>query len=136
MKIVGSVLWFFLLCGIACAQTYPQGATPIVAVGTGTTGSVSATLQAPSGVTTRTVFICGFEVSVVGGTANAAVTVSGLVGGTTMTFQLTSATAAQNLIQPLNPCIPANGVNTNIVVNAPGFSGASADDVNAWGYVQ
>src|SRR4051794_9337952 len=45
---------------------YPFGATPITGNATGTTGAVVGTL---AGAASKTTFICGFDVSAVGGTA-------------------------------------------------------------------
>lgn len=112
---------------------YPQGATPVTALGQGSTAAATATLPA---ATNKTTFLCGFQIN-----ANA-------------TAQVTGAGAASNLIgnnfpflHPIlaapnigdfqrifNPCIPATGPNTTIPVvsGTPGAGGAV--DVYAWGY--
>src|ERR1019366_2943021 len=67
---------------------YPGGATPITGNSTGTTGAVTGTLAAASAKTT---YICGFDVSAIGGTAAIGpITVAGLVGSS-MVFQLASS---------------------------------------------
>lgn len=111
---------------------YPVGSTPITAVGTGTTGAVTATLAAAANTIT---YICGFDVSAIGGTATLGpITIATLTGGTTFTYQLASAAAGTTLGRTFTPCIPGNAVNSTIAVATTADGTASAVDVNAWGY--
>lgn len=117
---------------VAVAPTsYPAGATPATGIGTGTTGAVVGTLAA---VALKTTYICGFDVSAVGGTAAVGpIVVAGLTGGS-FTYQLNSAAAAVNFGKVFTPCIPASAVNTAITVTTTADGTATAVDVNAWGY--
>lgn len=125
---------FVLFLQSAHAQVYPQGASPIANAGAGTTGAVVATLPA---FANRTTFICGFDVSALGGTATVGpITVTGLVTAQTFTYQFSSTAAGATLNRLFSPCIPGNAVNTAIVVTTTADGTASAVDVNAWGYVQ
>jgi hypothetical protein len=110
---------------------YPYGAIPITGNGAGTTGAVVGTLAAAAG---RTTYICGFNVSAIGGTAVVGpVTVAGLVGSS-MVFQLSSLAAGANFSQAFVPAIPASAANTAITITTTGDGSASAVDVNSWGY--
>lgn len=105
----------------------------VIGVGTGTTGAVTGTLAAAAG---RTTFICGFDVSVIGGTAAVGpITITGLIGGT-FTYQFSSLAAGNTLSRTFTPCIPASAVNTAIVTTTTADGTASAVDVNSWGYQQ
>jgi len=72
MKRLGLLLCALVLLFTGAVATYAapvvstQPAITVVAAGTGTTGAVTATLAGASG---RTTFICGFQVSAIGGTA-------------------------------------------------------------------
>lgn len=118
------------------SSQYPVNAvttapTAITGRGTGTTGSVVGTLTATA---TATTFICGFDVSAVGGTAAVGpVVVAGLVGGS-FTYQMNSAANAVLLSRQFSPCIPASGVNTSITVTTTADGTATAVDVNVHGY--
>lgn len=122
----------------APAGPYPSGATPITAAsGNVAAATATATLAATSGKTT---YICGFTATAGGATAVATVdlTVANVVTGT-MTFSYSAAATANSpsppLVVPLNPCIPANAVNTTIVVTLPSLGAGNAHAaVNAWGY--
>lgn len=112
---------------------YPTNATPITGIGTGTTGAVVGTLAAAAGVTT---YICGFDVSAIGGTAAVGpVVVSGLIGGS-FTYQLSSSATGNTLSRTFTPCIPASAANTAIAVTTTADGTATAVDVNASGYRQ
>lgn len=108
-------------------------ATPITGNATGTTGAVVGTLAGTSGKTT---YICGFNVSSVGGTApSSPITVAGLVGSSQVYQTPINATGGQILVaQNFNPCIPASAANTAITVTTTAAAGATAVDVNSWGY--
>jgi hypothetical protein len=105
--------------------------TPITANSTGSTGAVVGTMAATASVTN---FLCGFDVSAVGGTAAVGpITVAGLIGSS-MVFQLTSTAGGVTLPVIFNPCIPASAANTAITVTTTADGTATAVDVNAWGY--
>jgi hypothetical protein len=100
------------------------------AVATGTTGAVSASMSAPA---SKLLFLCGFDVSAIGGTADVGpITVTGLTGGT-FTYHLASSAGGVTLNRSFSPCIPASAVNTAIVVATTADGTASAVDVNVWG---
>src|SRR5216684_864944 len=107
--------------------------SPITASATGTTAATAATLAATSSVTT---FICGFNVSTIGGTAaSSPVTVAGLIGSSQVYQMPLNTTTGQILItQNFNPCIPASAVNTAITITTTAAAAATAVDVNSWGY--
>jgi hypothetical protein len=113
------------------------GSGPIIQINgnaQGTTGAVVATLAA---VAAKTTFICGFDVSAIGGTAAVGpVTVAGIVGSSQI-YQVTS-TAVGVLFGPMNfnPCIPASAPNTAITITTTADATATAVDVNSWGYQQ
>jgi hypothetical protein len=116
---------------ISLSSQYPSGSTAITGNSTGTTGAVVGTL---SGASAKTTYICGFNVSGIGGTAAIGpVTIAGLIGSS-MVFQLTSAAAAVNFSHSFNPCIPASATNTAITVTTTADGTATAVDVNSWGY--
>jgi hypothetical protein len=117
------------------AAGYPAGATPTTGNATGTTGAVVGTL---AGVANKFTYICGFNVSSVGGTAaSSPITVAGLVGSSQVYQTPVNATAGQVLVtQNFNPCIPSSAVNTAITVTTTAAAGATAVDVNSWGYQQ
>lgn len=115
------------------AAGYPAGATPIVAVGAGSTASVAAAIAGASG---KTSYICGFQISSLGGTATSGpVTMTNV--SATMTFQLgvNSGTAtATNFTQTFSPCLPSTTVNTTITVATTANASGTAVDVQVWGY--
>ena len=122
------------LCNPGPSGCVPQGtysmSGTVVGAGTGTTGAVTATL---AGVTGKTTYICGVQVSSTGSGASA-VTVTPLgTGVATFTYQLT---APGNFSMLYNPCVPANAQNTAITVTSGANGTATAVDVNAWGYQQ
>jgi len=112
---------------------YSASTVALTGNGAGTTGAVVGTLGAATGKTT---YICGFDVSAVGGTASVGpVTIAGLIGSS-MVYQLNSAAAPVTLSRTFTPCIPASAVNTAITVTTTADGTASAVDVNSWGYRQ
>lgn len=123
-------------CGAAEAQqyiTYPPGTTPLLAANTGTTGAVSANLPAQG---PRTTYLCAVDISAIGGTATVGpVTITGLLGGVTFSYQLSSSAAG--VIQSLrwSPCIPG-AANTAITVTTVANGTATGVDVNLAGYGQ
>lgn len=99
--------------------------------GAGTTGAVVGTLAAVASLTT---YICGFDVSAIGGTAAVGpITVAGTVGSS-LVYQMSSTAAGVTLGRTYQPCIPASAVNTVITVTTTADGTASAVNVNAWGY--
>lgn len=114
-------------------SAYPAAATPVVNAATGTTGAVSAAL----GGTSNTTYICGFDVSAIGGTAAIGpITVTNLVGSKTFTYQLASSASGNLLTKTFSPCIPASATSTAITVATTADGTATAVDVNVWGYQQ
>ena len=114
---------------------YPSGSTPITGNATGSTAAVTGTLAASA---TKFTYICGFNVSAIGGTATVGpVTVAGLIGSSQVYQLPVNATAGQVLLtQNFNPCIPSSAINTAITVTTTADATASAVDVNSWGYQQ
>lgn len=113
------------------AAPYPTGSYPITGIGAGTTGAVVGTLAAAPG---RSTYICGFDVSAIGGTAAIGpIVVAGLTGGS-FTYQASSTAAGVTLSRTFTPCIPSSTVNTAITVTTTADGSASAVDVNAWGF--
>lgn len=107
--------------------------TPISGNATGSTGAVVGTLAGTSGKTT---YICGFNVSAIGGTAAIGpVTVAGLIGASQV-YQLTSTAAGLQLAQSFFPCHPASAQNTAITITTTADGTATAVDVNSWGFQQ
>jgi hypothetical protein len=109
----------------------PAGATIVNGNATGTTGAVVGTLAAASNKTT---YICGFNVSAIGGTAAVNPVVAGL--SRTQSYVMSSATTPVMLTQSFNPCLPASATNTAITVTTTAAAGATAVTVNSWGYQQ
>jgi hypothetical protein len=114
-------------------RQYPSNAIPITGNATGTTGAVVGTLAASPG---RTTWICGFDVSAIGGTAAVGpITVAGLVGSS-MVYQIASSAGGVTLNRTYTPCIPASAVNTAITITTTADGTATAVDVNSWGFQQ
>lgn len=100
---------------------------------TGTTGAVTATLTPPAG---KTVFICGFDVTAIGGTAAVGpISVTGVTGGT-LTYYLASAVAGVTLPVRYAPCIQATKPGQAIAVATTADGTASNVGVNLWGVLQ
>lgn len=116
---------------VTSSNPYPAGSSAITAVGTGTTGAVSATLAASSTLHT---YICGADISAIGGTATIGpITVTNLMGST-FTYQFASSASGNTLALRFSPCVPTSGTNTSIVITTTADGTASGVDVNAWGY--
>jgi hypothetical protein len=115
----------------ALLSQYPTGATPVTGNATGTTGAVVGTL---AGVAGKTTYICGFDVSAIGGTAAVGpITVAGLTGSS-MVYQLSSSAAGVTFSRTFTPCVPASAANTAITITTTADGTATAVDVNSWGY--
>lgn len=106
--------------------------TPKTGNATGTTGAVVGTLGAVASVTN---YICGFNVSAIGGTAAVGpVTIAGLIGSSQVYQAVSSVAGGVVLREQFSPCIPASAANTAITVTTTADGTASAVDVNSWGY--
>lgn len=120
-------------CPAGGSGTYSAAATALTGNAQGTTGAVVGTLAAAAGKTT---YICGFNVSALGGTAVISpVTVAGLVGSSQV-YQASSSATGTFLSQTFSPCIPASAANTAITVTTTADGTATAVDVNSWGFRQ
>lgn len=117
---------------------YPPGATPVAASsGNVAAATAAATIAAAPG---RTIYLCGFHITSAGSTAAAKVspTVSGIVGGVTLTYTYTSIAGVSLPNDPL--CItfapPVPGVLGGAVsVSVPTLtSGNTHTTVVAHGY--
>lgn len=116
------------------SNPFPSNATPSTAVAAGTTGAVTATMAATPG---KTNYICSLHVSAIGGTATVGpITVTGLKGGNTLTYQVAATASGNFLIVPFTPCFPASAVNTAIAAATTADGTATAVDVNIIGYLQ
>jgi len=112
---------------------YAAGAIPITGNATGTTGAVVGTLAALTGKLT---WICGFNVSGIGGTAAIGpITIAG-IKTSSMVYQLASTASGAFLTQTFTPCIPASAVNTAITITTTADGTATAVSVNSWGFQQ
>lgn len=111
----------------------PTVVTQISGNAAGTTGAVVGTLAA---VANKTTYICGFNVSAIGGTAAVGpITIAGLVTASQV-YQGSSSAAGVTLGQSFTPCISASAVNTAITITTTANGTATAVDVNSWGYQQ
>jgi len=116
---------------------YPFGSVPETISATGTTTAFTATL--PVGTAFQTVYICGvvIDAAATAGTVVPA-TITGTVSGTLNFLEYVSpiATPGQGGRAIIfDPCIPANAVNTAIVVNAGAAGTAGIASISAWGYL-
>lgn len=112
---------------------YPSFSTPVTAVATGTTGAVVGTMAAIAG---KTNYLCGFDVSAIGGTAAVGpITVTGLITGS-FTYELASTATGVTLSRVYSPCIPASAANTAVTVTTTADGSASAVAVNMNGFAQ
>lgn len=110
---------------------YPSTAVAITAVGTGSTGAVTATLAASASLHT---YICSVEVSAIGGTAAVGpITITNLMGNT-FTINLAASAAGNNYNRTFSPCIPTSAINTTIVITTTADGTASGVAVNASGF--
>src|SRR5262249_37710822 len=137
-RFVLAIAFAISLAGISFAQMPANvGVTtvpgiPITGNATGTTGAVVGTLAA--GGANKVTYICGFNVSAIGGTAAVGpITVANLVTSS-MVYQLASSAGGSFLTAQFWPCIPANASNTAITITTTADGTATAVDVNSWGY--
>ena len=118
--------------GPSTGTGYPSGSIPLVVGVTGTTGAVTASLPGSPG---RLTYMCGLHIDAAGSGAIGPITITGLAGGTTWTYQATAGNSGTSPpVQTYSPCIPANAANTAIVVTTSADGTASAVDINTWGY--
>lgn len=114
--------------------TYPQGAVPITASATGTTGATAATLAASA---LQHTWICGFSIfSAATGAATGTATITG-AGSATMSYaQFTSpiASGVAKTGDNYAPCIMSSAINTGIAVNATAPGSGGLITVVAWGF--
>lgn len=110
---------------------YPTGSRPVVGVSTGSTSAVTASIAAAQG---RITYICGFDVSAIGGTATVGPITITNVNGSTLTYQLASTASGNFLSRTFTPCLPGSGQNTAISVATTADGTASAVDVNVYGF--
>jgi hypothetical protein len=115
-------------------NAYPANSTAITGNAAGTTGAVVGTL---AGTAAKTTYICGFNVQAIGGTAPVGpITIAGLIGSSQVYQGSSSAAGGTVASGAFEPCIPASATNTAITVTTTAAAGATAVDVNAWGYQQ
>lgn len=124
-----------IIQGASTGGGFPTAATAISGNATGSTGAVVGTLAAAS---SKTTYICGFNVSAIGGVATIGpITIAGLIGSSQVYQVPVNAATGQILVtQNFNPCIPASTTNTAITTTTTADGTASAVDVNSWGYQQ
>lgn len=130
--------WIALIPSLAMAQANQNPlnnftpANQIQGNAAGTTGAVVGTLTAVQG---KTAFICGWNVQSIGGTAAVGpITVSGLLGGSQVYQGSSTIAGGQVAGATYNPCLPASAPATNIVITTTAAAGATAVDVNSWGF--
>lgn len=114
---------------------FPAASTPISGNAAGTTGAVVGTLAANA---TKTTYICGFSISALG-TANTVgpITIAGLITASQVHQASTLATGVEySKTVNFTPCIPASAINTAITITTSAAAGATAVDVNSWGFQQ
>lgn len=116
------------------ANSVTTAPTPAANQSTGTTGAVTATIAA---VASATNYICGFDVSAIGGTAAIGpVTITGLQGGTWTYQGFVSSAAGVIYSREFNQCVPASATNTAISVATTADGTATAVDVQLHGYTE
>lgn len=103
-------------------QIYPASATPLIA-GSGNVANASAAATL-TGVSAKTMYLTGFEITAGGATAAAVVnvTVAGLLGGSRIyTFGVPAGAGvpATPLVVAFDPPLPASATNTSISVTCP-----------------
>lgn len=109
-----------------------SSATPVTGNAAGSTGAVVGTL---AGAASKTTYICGFNVSAIGGTAAVGpITIAGLTGSSQVYQASSSAAGGKVADASFNPCIPASAANTPITITTTADGTATAVDVNSWGY--
>lgn len=117
---------------------FPNGATSVTGVFSGAdTTTAAASLAATPNVFN---FVCDVSVTGLGATAinNALVTLAGLAGGNTLTYQYSmpagATVPATPIILTFSPCKPASAANTAITVTVPGAAGNTSTTINVGGY--
>lgn len=142
MKRLFSYLLAFVILSLpVLAQVPPYNISTFISAASGNalTGVATATLAA---VPLKTTYITGFDVTGSGATVGlpAICTVSNIIGGTlsyTYTFVAGALLPNQALNQRFNPPLPANAVNTSIVVSCTaGGLGVTNQFIAAYGFQQ
>jgi len=112
---------------------------PITSASSGNVAAAAATATLAA-VVGKTTYITGFSITGAGATAASVInpTVTGVLGGT-QTYTIAIPAGATLGVTPLvvafDPALPANAVNTAIVVSAPSFGAGNTNaTVSAWGY--
>lgn len=114
-------------------QVIAPAQSTIGAVGSGTTGSVAATMTPPAG---KTAYICGWSHMGYASLATTkTITVANLPGGSQVLYVSDPTTPALTQ-QNYTPCLPATGPGTAITVTAAADANGTEVTVNAWGYTQ
>lgn len=120
------------------AAGYPEGAT-VLQPSSGNLAATSAAVTLP-GVANEMVYLTGFDLTFAGATAesNVLLTISGLEGSDRLYVVSVPAGATkpgEPLFVSFNPPLPAEGLNTSIVLNLPSLGeGNTHAVVNAQGY--
>jgi hypothetical protein len=115
------------------AYTYLVNPNVLGGAATGTTGAVTATITPPAG---RIFFLCGFDISAIGGTATIApITVTNLQGGT-LTYYASSSVAGTTLSIRYAPCINATAIGQSVSIATTADGTATNVAVNMWGTYQ
>lgn len=127
-----------LIGAVNQVSDYPSGATAITAAsGNVANATAAATL---AGVSAKTTYLAGFDVSGSGATLGSAVTVTvtGVITGTlSYTYAVVAGVLLGNpsLVVPLPHPVPASATNTAIVVSCPALGAGNTNaTVNAYGY--
>lgn len=121
---------------LVSTSPYPTASTAITGNAAGSTAAVVGTL---AGASSKTTYICGFNVQAIGGTATVGpITVAGLVGSSQVyQTDVNSATVGKQVASAsFTPCIPASATNTPITVTTTANGTATAVNVNSWGFQQ
>ena len=113
------------------ARAQVSGVAVTVAAATGTTGAISASLPPVQG---KTNYLCGVDVSLAGTAPAGPLTISPLAGNVPFTYQLPPSSGQLSFSRTYTPCLPGPAQNTAITVTTTPASGATAVDVNLWGY--
>lgn len=119
---------------------FPSGATNTTMANSGTTGAVTIALGSTTGKTT---YLCGFDVSAIGGTAAIGPITIGQVAqagtgsaGFTLTYQSSSTAGGIIISKTFTPCLPAPTTGTQITGTTTADGTATAVNFSAYGYIQ
>lgn len=111
-----------------------------IAASSGNVAAATATATL-TGAASQTTYITGFQINGSGATAASVVnaTITGLVGGATLTYPVSVTAGAILTNQPVTvsfyPPLPASAANTSIVISCPSLGAGNTNNaVNAQGY--